>query len=180
MANPTFNTLKLKTNTDVKEIVINDKTIAIKQYLPLDEKINLIECAIQAADGGTVMNELAIEAFFELYVIFKYTNIQFTEKQMENLSALYDAFESNGVIDQVITAIPRMEYTSLLEALSRMRNEYTNYRNSIRAVVEQFTLFAPNAAEDMRKTIDGINFDNLQQVMDLANATGMNYETNKG
>lgn len=174
MANPTFNTLKLKVNTDVKEITVNDKVVTVKQYLPLEEKINLIECVIQAADGGTVLNELAVAAYFDLYIIFKYTNIQFTDKQREDLLGLYDALACSGVIQKVAEAMEPVEYHTLFNTLERMVQEYNQYRNSIKAVVEQFALFAPHAADDVQKAVSNIDLDKFNQVMQLAEVWGIN------
>jgi hypothetical protein len=42
-----------------------------------------------------------------------YTNISFTEKQREDEYKLYDAMQSNGLIDAVIEHMPAAEYEML-------------------------------------------------------------------
>ena len=42
MAKVAFSKLGLKINNDVKTVVFNEQTIEVKQYLPIEEKLNLI------------------------------------------------------------------------------------------------------------------------------------------
>lgn len=172
MAKVTFASLKLKTKDEVKTIQLGEKVIEVKQYLPAADKNSILECAMQQADQGTVMNTFALDALFHLYIVFKYTNLSFTENQREDLFKLYDILESNGVIDAVVSAIPEVEYNTLRDNLLTMEKAYAKYRNSARAVVEQFTMFAPNAAEQVNETLKDFDIEKMQEVINLANATG--------
>ena len=42
MAKVTFNKLNLIKNTEIKNIYINENIIEVKQYLPVEEKLELI------------------------------------------------------------------------------------------------------------------------------------------
>lgn len=172
MAKVSFTSLKLKTKDEIKTIKIGEKEIEVKQYLPAADKNSILECAMQQADQSTVMNTFALDALFHLYIVFKYTNLSFTDNQREDLFKLYDILESNGVIDIVISAIPEVEYNTLRDNLLIMEKSYAKYRNSARAVVEQFTMFAPNTAEQMNEQLKDFDVEKMQQVLALANATG--------
>ena len=43
---PTFAKLGLKMNNNIKTILINDQEIEVKQYLPINEKLDLIGSVI--------------------------------------------------------------------------------------------------------------------------------------
>ena len=95
-------------------------------------------------------------------------------EDMEDILALYDLLDSNGVIDAVVSAIPADEYKSLRDYLMEMVESYLTYRNSARALVEQFTFFAPNAAEKIKEVTDNFDVDKLKQIVQIADKTGMN------
>lgn len=174
MAKVSFTSLKLKTKDDIKTIKIGEKEIEVKQYLPAADKNTILEIAMQRADESTVMNTFALDALFHLYIVFKYTNLSFTDAQKEDLFKLYDILESNGVIDIVIEAIPEVEYNTLRDNLQEMTKAYGKYRNSAKAIVERFQSFAPNTAEKLNSNLKDFDIEKLQQVLALANATGKN------
>lgn len=174
MAKVSFASLKLKTKDDVKTIMIGDKEVEVKQYLPTADKVSLIEIAIQVADGATILNTLALDALFHLYIVFKYTNLNFTDAQKEDLLKLYDVLETNGVIEEVLKAIPEEEYAVLHENLDAMLDGYDKYRNSTRAIVEQLSVFAPQAAVNLSEQLKDFDVTKMQEILAIAEATGAN------
>lgn len=174
MAKVTFASLKLKAKEEVKTITINEKEIEIKQYLPAADKNSILESTIAEADGGTILNTFAVDIYFHLFVIFKYTNLSFTDAQKADLLKLYDVLESNGVIEQIIKEIPEVEYNTLYDNLEGMLKLYNEYRNSAKALVEQFTMFAPNQAANIGEQIQNLDIEKMKNVLQLADFTGMN------
>lgn len=171
-----FTTLKLKTKADVKTITINDKEVEVKQYLPAEDKNAILEIAIQEADKGTVVNTFALDCLFHLYIVFKYTNITFTDKQKEDLLKLYDILETNGVIDAVVSAIPENEYLELKTNLDQMVDAYAVYRNGFKGALEQLQLFVPQQAGEMKEILDNIDYSKMNNVLSIAEAAGVQYE----
>lgn len=169
-----FKDMDLKLNKSLKVIKVNGKDVAVKQYLPAEDKNSILEMAMQQADQGTILNTFALDAIFHMYVIIKYTNIEFQPEELDELLSLYDVFESNGIIDAVVSAIPENEYNSLKEYLLEMVDNYLTYRNSARALVEQLSFFAPDSAEKLKEVVDNFDVDKLKQVVQIADKTGMN------
>lgn len=164
----------LKLNKSLKVIKINGKDVSVKQYLPAEEKNTILEIAMQQADQGTILNTFALDAIFHTYLVLKYTDIKVEPEDMENLFDLYDIFESNEIIDAVVAAIPAEEYTALRDYLKEMVENYLTYRNSARALVEQFAFFAPTAAEKLKEVSENVDVDKLKQIVQLADKTGEN------
>jgi hypothetical protein len=50
-----------------------------------------------------------------LEIIDAYTNINFTDKQREDPTKIYDLFNSNGILTAIIDSIPTEEYNSLMK-----------------------------------------------------------------
>lgn len=135
---PTFAKLGLKVNNSVKVITIGDQEIEVKQYLPINEKLDLISNVFNAsADENNFANPVKIEVFTKLEILFKYTNLSFTEKQKEDLVKLYDLLESNGIFTEVINAMPENEYNDILKSTKECIIEIYAYYNSIMGLMEK-------------------------------------------
>lgn len=169
-----FKDLKLNLNKNLKVIKINNCDVSIKQYLPAEDKNAILEIAMQQADQGTILNTFSLDAIFHTYLVLKYTDIVVDKEDMEDLLKLYDLFESNGIIDKIVAEIPEQEYNSLRTYLTEMVNHYLTYRNSARALVEQFALFAPETAENLQEITKNFDVEKMQQIVQLANKTGEN------
>ena len=170
-----FKDMIVTLQNELKTVQIGDNIqFNVKQYLPAEDKNALLEIAMQTADQGTILNTFALDAIFHTYLVFKYTDIEFSEEDREDLFTLYDLLEENGIINAVVAAIPVEEYNSLRTYLEEMVDSYLTYRNSARALVEQFSMFAPQVAQNLSEISKNIDIEKLQQVVKLADVTGMN------
>lgn len=170
-----FKDMKVTPNNETKTVKIGDNIeFNVKQYLPAEDKNAILEIAMQTADQGTILNTFALDAIFHTYLVFKYTDIEFNVDEKEDLFKLYDLLESNGIIDAMVAAIPKQEYESLTEYLNEMVDSYLTYRNSARALVEQFSVFVPQAAEKLNEVTKDFDIEKLQQIVSLADKTGEN------
>ena len=121
MAKIGFTKLSLKRKNEVKTITINNNQIEIKQYLPVNEKLDLIARVINGAhDQNNFPNPIKIEVIGTLEMIMAYTNISFTEKQKEDIPKLYDLLEENGVIKDIISQIPEDEYNFIIDGINKI------------------------------------------------------------
>ncbi len=66
------------------------------QYLPAQDKYDLLMITLQKSLENGAYNEFKLNLYFELNLVYMYTNISFTEKQREDEFKLYDTLESNG------------------------------------------------------------------------------------
>lgn len=138
MAKVAFSKLGLKEKKEVKTITINNVQIEVKQYLPINNKIDIITNVINnTQDQNNFPNPVKIEVLATLELIFAYTNLSFTEKQKEDVAKLYDLLDSNGVINEIIEAIPEEEYCFLIESLDDTIDAVYSYRNSVLGILEQ-------------------------------------------
>lgn len=135
---PTFAKLGLKLDNNIKTITINEQEIEVKQYLPINDKLDLIATVINlAADDNNFMNPVKMLVFMKLEIIFRYTNISFTEKQKEDLVKLYDLMETNKVFDNIIALIPENEYNQIYNGVMECATAIYSYQNSIMGVLER-------------------------------------------
>ena len=90
MAKVAFNKLNIIKSIPNKTITIGENVIEVKQYLGLVDKIDLMtHVAEQAGDEMGFFNIVKIKTFYIIEMIKAYTNISFTEKQLEDIAAKY-------------------------------------------------------------------------------------------
>ena len=113
MAKVTFSKLGLKMPNEVKTIIVNEElSYEVKQYLPLKDKIDLVQYVIDNSLDVTTgaFSPIRLDTYFHMAVMKWYTNITFTEKQMEDIEKTFDLLDVNGIFDDVVSAIPEDEY----------------------------------------------------------------------
>lgn len=174
MAKITFTKLALKKKEEVKNIKINGNDIEVKQYLPVNDKLDLIARVISGAhDENNFPNPIKIEVIGSIEIIMAYTNITFTDKQKEDIAKLYDILDSNEVIDQIIAAIPEDEYNFLIEGIDETVNAVYAYQNSalgiLDTVSQDYSNLNLDATEIQKKLADK---DNLSLVRDVLTKLG--------
>ena len=170
MAKVSFTKLGLKKREEIKNITINDQVIEVKQYLPINDKINIITNVIEnSADDNNFANPVKVEVFANLEIMYAYTNISFTDKQKGDPTKLYDLLEENGIIAKVIAAIPENEYALLLGWIDETIEAFYTYRNSVMGIMEQISADYSNlsldATEIQQKLADPQNLELLKNVM---------------
>lgn len=137
---PTFAKLGLKLENNIKTIVINDQEIEVKQYLPINDKLDLIATVINLSmDDNNFANPVKVQVYTKLEIIFRYTNLSFTDKQKEDLVKIYDLLESNHIFDLIIAEIPESEYKYIYESTEKCVKEIYAYSNSIMGVLERLS-----------------------------------------
>lgn len=164
MAKITYSNLKLKLQEDVKTFTIEDKEIEVKQYLSINDKIDLIDITMQKSKEDKIYNPVKLDMYFHLHLVYLYTNITFTEKQRENEYKLYDILNTNNIIDKVIENIPETEYESLFSLMEDKIEVEMNYKTTAAAMIENLLEQLPrsaNTAADIMNSIDTSSMDNV-------------------
>lgn len=168
MAKITYSSLKLKINTEVNTFDFNGNQIEVLKYLPLEDKCALINLALQSAKENAIYNPARLEAYFHLYIVMLYTNINFTEKQKEDKIKLYDALKSNGLIDQVLMNMDEDEYSALCEYLNQQESDILNYQNTIAGIIDNIIENLPIQAEEMQKIVNNFDPSKFENVLNFA------------
>lgn len=177
MASVSFNNLKLSVNKEVNIAEFNGVKIEVFKYLPIEDKNDLIQIAMQKSFMDGYFNEVLLDAYFHLNLIYLYTNLNITEKQREDELKLYDKINSSGLLAAVLAQIPEDEYDYLYNALKSQIEAFLKYRNSAAAVLQSVIQDLPAnaaAAADIVNNWDANKFQSVQDMVQLAKQTGMN------
>jgi len=167
-----FNDLKKELPLKIKVIKINDKQIEVKQYLPVNEKLNLITRVLQQISQNEYPfpNPIQMDVYTTLEIIYAYSNIEFTKDEKENPAELYDELEKQEIANVIIGAIPETEYNFVIDGIEDTITAYYNYRNSVKGIiediVEDYQGLELDATEIQKKLGDPDNLALLKGVME--------------
>lgn len=149
--------LGLKVNQEVKEIEFNEQTIEIKQYLPIEAKLELMSNVINLAmTGSNFANPVQIEVYTTLQIIESYTNINFTDKQKEDVCKLYDLIIGNGLKEDIFNAIPKSELDYIVYGIHDSVQSLYKYRNSLVGMLEAITANYSSVSFDLENIMKQI------------------------
>ena len=70
---------------------------------------------LQNSEENGIYNPVKLDMYFHLHLVYMYTNLTFTDKQRENEMELYDALQSSGLIDLVVSAIDENVFNKIIE-----------------------------------------------------------------
>lgn len=171
MAKISFTNLKLKINSAVAEVEFNDQKIEVLNYLPIEDKIDLIEITLQKAKNTSgIYNPILVEMYFNLNIVYLYTNINFTEKQRDDEFKLYNLLESSGLLDIIIAAIPEEEYSIICNFLNERIESDLEYMGKVGPVINKLIEELPKNAEEAFNILKNFNPDDYKEVQQFAQA----------
>ena len=171
MAKVAFTKLGLKRKDEVKTVNINNNVIEVKQYLPINDKLALISRVINLShdSSNNFANPVQVEVIGTIEIIAAYTNLSFTEKQKEDYAKLYDLLEENGIIKDLISAIPENEYSFLIDGINESIEAVYKYQNSVLgildSVAQDYSNLEFDASKIQQELADPQNLELLKGIM---------------
>ena len=163
--------LGLKKNTNLISLEWNGQVIEIKEYLPIEDKIGVIEKIVNLSlDDNNFANPARIMINTTLEIMFAYTNINFTDKQKEDRLGLYDLLFSSGFWKLVENKLAEIgELTIIQITVREVIDEIYKYKNSalgiLQAVSEDYSNLDLDAEKIREKLGNKENVEFLKNVI---------------
>lgn len=170
MSKITYSSLKLKVNTENTIVQFNEQDIEVLKYLPVEDKISLINIVLQHTLLDNVYSPILMDVYFHLYLVYLYSNITFTEKQKEDEFKMYNTLKSNGLMDLIINAIPEDEYEMLYEYLIEESEKRMKAKRSAVGLIQSIIADLPKQAQAVADIVDNFDPEKYQNVIDFARA----------
>lgn len=175
MAKIAFSKLGLKKKNDIVKVqLIDNIEVDVLQYLPINDKLNLIAAVLNGSvDQNNFANPIKIEVIGAIEIIKAYSNLNFTEKQLEDPAKLFDLLEQNKIIDKIIAAIPTTEYEFLINGIDSTIKAFYEYKNSIYGILDTVGEDYSSLDFDAQKIQQEIgNPENLELLKDVLTKLG--------
>ena len=173
MAN--FSDLKITMPEEVKEINFEGEIIKIKQHIPTTDMLDIVELAIQNSAENGYYNPMKLDVFFSMYLVYTYSDLEFTEEEKKDIYSLFDVLKCSGLLEEIIGNIPSEEYQYMVDSIDEISNKKSEYSNSFAGVLTSLIADLPKQAEAMKNIFEDFDPEKYQAVMGLAKATGADF-----
>lgn len=160
-----------RNNADTVTVLVTPTdTVEVLKYLPIDDKKDLINLAIQNSKTNDIYSPLLLDMYFHLYIAYLYTDIEFTAEDKLNPTLTYDILVSSGVMEAILQAIPEKELLFLEGHLRNTVTKMETYHASIGSVINDFVNNMPIKAQDALKIMKEFDPDEFKAVTAFAKA----------
>ena len=140
MAKVSLNAITPIKKVDPRIIKIGEQEVEVIQYLPVNDKLALVERVLNLTiDDTGFLNPVRLEVYTILEIVKTYTNISITEKMLENAPKTYDALMINSILDLIIESIPEDEYDAIFDAIEDCAEHTIKYLNSFVGMMKTVT-----------------------------------------
>ena len=162
--------LKIEDKTITRIVEFNDTKIKVKQYLPIEDKLKLVEKVLVnvANNENNFVNPIHLDVYSVIEIIKTYSNIEFAEDA--NPAQLYDQLFISGLSYQILSAIPEEEYGYIMDQIRLTVEAYYKYKTSVLGILEavstDYSDLNFDATEIQKKIADPDNLTLLKDVMD--------------
>lgn len=157
---------------EFQTVEFNDQTVEVKQYLPIAEKAELISRVLNNSvdDDAGYYNNLKLDMWLALEIVYAYSNISFTEKQKSDPMKLYDLLSSNKLLNLIIGLVPESEFYYLTKVTHELATAIYTYRNSALGILDSIGRDYSNldfdATEIQKKLADPENLTLLKNIVE--------------
>lgn len=157
---------------EFQTVEFNGQTVEVKQYLPIAEKAELISRVLNNSvdDDAGYYNNLKLDMWLALEIVYAYSNISFTEKQKSDPMKLYDLLSSNKLLNLIIGLVPESEFYYLTKVTHELATAIYTYRNSALGILDSIGRDYSNlnfdATEIQKKLADPENLTLLKNIVE--------------
>lgn len=152
-----------------KEIELGKEKVKVKQYLPAEDKSNILSAIEEICFRDGLIDQAKIDALLNVFIMLNYTNIEFESRDEEELLRFYDYMEINNYTASIINAIPKIEYDALIGYYENTINDFNRYKNSSMAAISSVLSNLPVLMEKISEISKEIDLDAIAMVSNIAN-----------
>ena len=170
MAKVSFTKLNKIKSLEPIDIKIGEETISVVQYLPLEKKLAIMQNIIEQAGNNEegFYNIVKLTVFYTIEMLRVYTNISFTEKQLEDPQKLYDIIVLNNIWETVKDSIPEKERDYIWDNTCALAREITEYNHSALGILNLLSNDYDNLSLDTTDMVNKLsNVDNLKMLREI-------------
>ena len=144
------------------------KKIEILNYLPIEEKYDIVMITLQKSFEEGIYNPIKLDMYYHLNLVYAFTNLVFTDEDRQDEAKLYDELVSSGFMEEFLKNIDSQVYTEMQEDIENIAELNMEYNNSTASIVKKFVDDLPANAEAAQKIVDNFDPDKYQAVVDFA------------
>ena len=121
-----------------EEFEFNEQKIEVTKYLPIDEKVDLIQKIVNNAlsDEENFINPCKVNVYLYVEMVLAYSNITLTDTQRKDLNKIYDGFCGSGFMWAFRAHMSDREWTYIENSVWEILDNIVKYRNSAMGILD--------------------------------------------
>jgi hypothetical protein len=164
---PHFKDIDTKYKKEFKTFTWRGQEIKVSQYLPIDEKIALIDIALQKSMYNGMVHPLQLEKYYQLGLVYMYSNIVFSEEDRTDEAKIYDELYVTGLLNEVIKYIPTKELQTCADKLSQTKAAIEKHKVSAVGIIETIIQTLEEEVPNILDQINKVSPEQAQQLLSL-------------
>lgn len=169
-----YKELNIKKDISTTSFKFNEQSIEVLKYLPIRDKYDLIDITLQKAEEDGYYNPIKLDVYFNLNIVYLYTNLIFTEEERKDEEKLYDELKSSGLMDTVIAHVSEEEYNDLVKLIDDFIDFKMTYKLSTAGVISTAINSLPEKAQAAADIVNSFDPDKFAAVLNFATAANGN------
>lgn len=159
-----------KTNTIID---FNGSQIEILPDISISDKYDLVMVTLQKSFEKGIYNPVKLEMYFDLNLIYLYTNIVFSIEDRTDEEALYDTLYRSGLVAKVRENINDTDILFLHSAITDIAELVMKYRSSFGSAFSTFVEELPANMEKVQEIISNFDAEKTAPLMALFGSLGV-------
>lgn len=147
---------------ELKIINFNGTDIGIVPYLSIQDKFDFVMITLQKSFVNGIYSDVKIDMYFDLHMIYMYTNIEFDAEDRADEEGLYDTLKRSGLIAAVRDSIDKEELVYLSEAIYQTCKKLSNYKSSFMSFISDLINTMPEKAAEALNIVGKIDSNILK------------------
>lgn len=140
-----------------KEVTIGKLTFKVKPYLSVEDRVQIMQLAVQEAWEGDHVNDTKMEAYADVFAIMYCTNIEFTDEEKVDPIKIYDELQNAGLLEKIIETLPDYWDYNYAHGLADSKSGFIGWLNRL---AEQL----PTYVEQLQKELKNISPELLEKI----------------
>lgn len=154
---------------ELKTFEFNGTEIAVVPYLSINDKYDLVMVTLQKAYEKGIYNLVKLDMYFNLHLVYMYTNLLVETEERKDEPALYDIFVRSGFLSKVKENIPKQEIDELYAYIEKMQALIMKYKNTFGTVLEAFLEQLPENMEKAKNIIESFDENKIKNLLSVLN-----------
>ena len=165
---PTINDFLNIEMKEEKEIEFKGSKIKVKQYLPVNEKLKLINNILSLVSQShyDFLNPIQLKVYTVIEIIRFYTDIELDDEL--DIPSVYDSIYNSKLYLSIVEAIPEEEIDFVEDGILDTIESFYEYHNSLLGIMKSVTADYSNldleASDIQKKLLDPENLGLLREI----------------
>lgn len=158
---------KKSINKELNTFDFNGSEVTIVPYLSIGDKYDLIMTAINKAYSNGIYDPIKIHMCMDLGFVYKYTNIIFTNEELQDEVALYDNMQKSGLIQKVKENIAENEIVTIYSYLTETVEKIEKNQSNVFSVINNLITALPTFYEKAKDLLKDFPIEALQNLIKI-------------